>query len=360
MRYSWYCHVVWERNVQIEGRAGLLRGPWLAGSSRGGTIWRRGDNLATARALRPRRGAGLRLWSVGGGIRNLARAAAGRHRGNGRGADRLPDGHPGAGLAASDQRRTHQPAPTSAAPTSATPTRATPRVYDALGDSYASGAGVEPYDEDTCMRSAQAPGRLVDAQSSIVLDDLVACAGATTGDIADQVRALDAETDLVTVSIGGNDVRWAQSVGTCIIADESSCASAVQDSEATAREVLPGRLDTAYGQIREAAPKARVLVTGYARLFTEDRGDYQSGLGVVTGREQTMMNEGADALNEAIAAAAARHGFDFVDVTGRFVEHGVNAPQPWILGFGTSAPFHPTAAGYQAYAEAIVAAVDHP
>lgn len=350
MRYSWYCHVVWERNVQIEGRAGLLRGPWLAGSSRGGKIWRRRDIWRQPeRAGRAAgRACGYGPWVAAYGIwRGLLPAAIAAL------AVALT------GCQTATPARVSPPA-TTAAPTSATLTSATPRVYDALGDSYASGSGVEPYDEDTCMRSVQAPGRLVDAAPSIVLDDFVACAGATTGDIAYQVRVLDAETDLVTVSIGGNDVRWAQSVGTCIIADESSCSTAVKDSEATAREVLPGRLDTAYGQIREAAPKARVVVTGYPRLFTEDRGDYQSGLGVVTGREKAVMNEGADALNEVIAAAAARHGFDFVDVTGRFVEHGVNAPQPWILGFGTSAPFHPTAAGYQAYAEAIVAAVDHP
>ena len=348
MRYSWYCHVVWSGTFKLRvARVYCVVPGWLghraAGQSGGGgTIWRQPERLGRAAG----RACGYGPWVAAYGIwRGLLRAAIAAM------AVALT------GCQTATPARVSPPA-TSAAPTSATLSSATPRVYDALGDSYASGAGVEPYDEDTCMRSAQAPGRLVDAQSSIVLDDLVACAGATTGDIADQVRALDAETDLVTVSIGGNDVRWAQSVGTCIIADESSCASAVQDSEATAREVLPGRLDTAYGQIREAAPKARVLVTGYARLFTEDRGDYQSGLGVVTGREQTMMNEGADALNEAIAAAATRHGFDFVDVTGRFVEHGVNAPQPWILGFGTSAPFHPTAAGYQAYAEAIVAAVD--
>lgn len=57
------------------------------------------------------------------------------------------------------------------------------------------------------------------------------------------------------------------------------------------------------------------------------------------------------------AGAAARHGFDFVDVTDRFVGYGVNAPEPWLLGAFEPGAFHPNLAGYEAYASAVTAAI---
>jgi hypothetical protein len=54
-----------------------------------------------------------------------------------------------------------------------------PVVYDALGDSYGSGAGVPPYD-GLCARSAAAYAVQIDGRMRIELDDFAACAGATT------------------------------------------------------------------------------------------------------------------------------------------------------------------------------------
>jgi hypothetical protein len=69
------------------------------------------------------------------------------------------------------------------------------------------------------------------------------------------------------------------------------------------------------------------------------------------------LNEGADLLNEVVAAAAARHGFQFVDVTERFLDHGVNAPEPWVLGPADPGRFHPNLQGYRAYTAAVTSAV---
>ena len=66
-------------------------------------------------------------------------------------------------------------------------------------------------------------------------------------------------------------------------------------------------------------------------------------------------HNGADLLNRGIAQAAARHDLDFVNVTKRFRNHGVNAPRPWILGALDPGRFHPNTKGYRAYTSAVAA-----
>ena len=45
-------------------------------------------------------------------------------------------------------------------------------------------------------------------------------------------------------------------------------------------------------------------------------------------------------------------------MTQRFIDHGVNAPEPWILGLTDPARFHPNLAGYEAYAAAVTSSVN--
>jgi lysophospholipase L1-like esterase len=226
--------------------------------------------------------------------------------------------------------------------------------YDALGDSYASGFGVPPYD-GACGRSQAGYPPLVDGRMRIALDDFVACGGATTGTLVTggQLEALDESTRLVTLSIGGNDTGWSQAVGACLVGDDRLCATTLGVVTNRITTVLPGLLDAVYAQVAAAAPNAHVVVTGYPRLFSPEHGPF---LGASVA-EQEALNAGADLLNAVIAEAAAEHGFQFVDVTERFAGHGVNAPEPWILGPADPGSFHPTAEGYRAYAAAVTAAI---
>lgn len=231
----------------------------------------------------------------------------------------------------------------------ALPAQAAPRTYDyhALGDSYAAGAGVVP---------EQAHPELLDGRMRIALDDFAATNGATVQSmLARQIDALDGSTDLVTVSIGGNNTGWGNAVGACVtLPDDGFCAAALGQSVSRIETALPTLLNDAYAQIRAAAPGAHVVVTGYPRLFSPEYGAYLNA----SPAEQMAMNDGADLLNGVIAAAAARHDVQFVDVTSRFDGHGVNASQPWVLGLQSPAPFHPTAEGQRAYAAALTAAIN--
>ena len=225
--------------------------------------------------------------------------------------------------------------------------------FDALGDSYASGIGVPPY--GPCGQSEAAYAVQLDGRMKLHLDDFVACSGATTETLVSggQLEALDEGTDLVTLSIGGNDIGWGTVVGACLLGSDELCAAALAASIGAVTNVLPSKLDAVYADIVDRAPNAHVVVTGYPHLFSPEFGDY---LGVSTA-EQQALNDGADLLNSVIAEAADCYGMQFVDVTGRFVGHGVNAPAPWILGPGAGA-FHPNAKGYQAYTAALTSQIN--
>jgi lysophospholipase L1-like esterase len=229
--------------------------------------------------------------------------------------------------------------------------------YDALGDSYASGYGVPPY--EACGRSQDgAYPVLLDGRKQIRLDDFVACAGATTASLVagGQLEALDAGTDLVTVTIGGNDTGWSSAVVACLGGTDEQCAAATAAVRDRITVLLPGRLDALYAQVAGRAPHARVVVTGYARLFSPEYGPFLAA----SVAEQQALNDGADLLNRVVATAAREHGFRFADVTKRFLGHGVNAPDPWILGPFDPGAFHPDADGYRAYAAAVTVAIAKP
>lgn len=239
---------------------------------------------------------------------------------------------------------------------SALPATAAPNdvVYDALGDSYAAGLGVDP---------SQAYPSVLDGRMKIALDDFAAVSGATVGSmLADQLIALDIDTDLVTVSIGGNDIPWTAVVLACAATDDANCQEWLGRASAGIAGVLPSALDQAYTSVRVAAPEAHVAVTGYPRLFSPEYGDYTGVVNFppfglvpfeVTVAEQEAMNALADALNGVIADRAAAHGFQFVDVTSRFAGHGVNSPDNWIGTMDSAGPLHPTVDGQHAYGVAL-------
>lgn len=249
--------------------------------------------------------------------------------------------------------------------TSAIPSVAAPNevIYDALGDSFASGAGSG--DLGFCGQAEEAYPERLDGRMKIVLDDDNTCSGATVQSmLASQLTGLE-DADLVTITIGGNNIGWIPAVGACLLADEQTCAGAVGQSRQLIQNVLPGLLDDAYDAVRAAAPDAHVVVTGYPRLFSPEYGDYAGVLPIGGGipylasvTEQHILNDGADVLNATIAAVAAEHGFQYVDVTQKFDGHGVNAPDAWITDVVHQVPFHPTAEGQNAYAAAVTSQVN--
>lgn len=219
--------------------------------------------------------------------------------------------------------------------------------YVALGDSFASGTGTRDYFEDSgdCLRSPKAYPQLWADANGATSFSFDACSGATTDDLnADQLGSLSADTTLVTVQIGGNDIGFATVIQNCLLGNDEACDGAVSDGEAQTRDELPAKLDATYAGIRSAAPNAEIVVVGYPRIT--ELGD--CGIPGFTDAKRERINAGADVLAEVISEQAQAAGFAYADPRDAFDGHGVCGDPEWINGPSTplQESFHPNVSGH--------------
>jgi GDSL-like lipase/acylhydrolase family protein len=200
-----------------------------------------------------------------------------------------------------------------------------------LGDSYSSGQGGGDYadgtdgDGNTCFRSASAWPRQFAGRLGLVVLPSLACGGATTIDVVDgQVDRINGNPNMITLSIGRDDVRFAEVLQTCI---EHDCVKAftkpgggdvLEDRIARLRAKLPD----VYRSVAAHAPRARVIVVGYPRLFPTAKiarpAPDCAVLRQITSDEMDYLNERITSLDVAISEAAAEARVEFVDVADAF------------------------------------------
>jgi lysophospholipase L1-like esterase len=229
--------------------------------------------------------------------------------------------------------------------------------YAALGDSYASGEGLAPFEAGggACNRSPAAYPRLVAAAEGATVA-FVACTGATVPDLDGQIgAAVTAATDLVTVTIGGNDAGFASVVRECLIGPDP-CS--VLDAEVSASLATLGPvLESAYRRIRRAAPSATLVVVGYPQVVGDPaQVDVDACPAVatpvpglrVTAVEARWLREKGARLSAVVRAAAAAAGARYVDAQAAFAGHEACTGDPWLAGVvlgDARASFHPTGRG---------------
>jgi lysophospholipase L1-like esterase len=244
------------------------------------------------------------------------------------------------------------PTPPGTAPPGPTPPAPPPPVdqYVALGDSFAAGQGTIVYTDDACKRSASAHPALIDAQRANTELTFVACAGADTDDVRnDQLGALGAGTDIVTITVGANDVGFADALAICASQSDANCSTAIASANDAIANALGGLLDALYAEIRAAAPTATIVVVGYPRPFGPAT---CAGTALVSASEQGNINDAADAAGDVIEARAQAAGFSYVDPIPTFTGHAICSAEPFLNGADAGAVegFHPNAAGHTAYA----------
>ena len=224
----------------------------------------------------------------------------------------------------------------------------TPLRYVALGDSYSAASGVLPPDpaaQVDCMRSIRNYPHVIAAAIGAQLTD-VTCgaadtndfAGAQYSDVPPQLDALSGTTQLVTMTIGGNDSSvFINSIVECGIAGASTAGqgspckdrygSSFQD---TIRTTTYPSLVKALQAVRARAPHARVAILGYPWILPATGGCFDR-MPVAEGDVPYLRGVQAT-LNDAVRRAAAATGATYVDMNA--VSNGHDACQPlgvrWI------------------------------
>jgi lysophospholipase L1-like esterase len=215
--------------------------------------------------------------------------------------------------------------------------------YVALGDSYSSGVGAGST-SGSCAQSPNAYPALWAKANSPASFTFAACSGARTSDVINsQLSSLTASTTLVSITIGGNDSGFSSIMETCVLKSTSSCESAVASSEKYVDSTLPGQLNTTLTDIRAHAPNAKIVVLDYPDFYDLS---VKLCLGLSSADHQALDN-GVNALDSTLQAAAVENGATFADVRAQFSGHELCDGAGWLnsvtLPIGNS--YHPTATG---------------
>ena len=255
-----------------------------------------------------------------------------------------------------------------------------PVDYVAIGDSYTAAPLVPNTDaSDTCLRSTGNYPHLIAAELSARLVD-VSCSGADTTDLtgqqvnhgqtkAPQLDAVTAETDLVTIGIGGNDLSLFGSmvVGCLKLYDDDPQGTPCRDHNRRGEgdrllELIPriqGRLVRVIEQVRDRAPDATVVMVDYPQILPPS-GTCPDRLPLAEG-DYAYVDSINRALSDAIRTAADEAGVVSVDVYAASHGHDVCSDQPWVNGVATdpgrALALHPFPAEQQAVADLVLDAL---
>lgn len=250
--------------------------------------------------------------------------------------------------------------------------------YVAFGSSMAAGPGIGPRADGApwrAGRSARNYPHLVAAQLGLDLVD-VTYSGATTANLLrepqhgapPQISALNGSEELVTVTIGGNDVGYVPmlfAAGMPRLARKLPLLGGALRAQLDprAREEALGQVAASLEEVgrtvRSRSPGATVLFVDYLTLLPPPGTSAPplSDTDVATGRHV------AQTLERLTAEAAAATGCGLVRAGEASRAHHAWSAEPWTTKFGLltlfkpgdPAPLHPNAAGMRAVADLVLA-----
>lgn len=235
-----------------------------------------------------------------------------------------------------------------------------------LGDSVASGAGLyTASDASICDRNTEAyPYVLADMLGSTA--QLLACSGASiqNGVLHDQLMATatlpsqvgklpTTPPQLITLTIGANDVKWSSFIVSCVTAN---CGSDKDTADlSSAMTTLSKDLSSLIARLTAMYPSAHIIVTGYYRLFPETNSLCKSP-SLLSDNELAWLDLITTQLNSSIQDSLSSYPpAQYIEPD--FSGHEICTADPWIMDIGEKAPYHPNEAGQHKIAEQIYAKV---
>lgn len=188
-----------------------------------------------------------------------------------------------------------------------------------------------------------------------------------------QAAGLSPSTDIVTVGIGGNDLGFSHIATACIREstgptsapiylylelgiDVANCADYFGDPTTypTAdlftriTDIVAPRIDSVLDAIADLAPNAQVFVVGYPMVTPADATNAcftsptTPDAVPFSGTDLQFIHSVESALDGALQAGAADHGFHFVSTWASTANHTLCSSEPWIWGLTAYLNSEPT------------------
>jgi hypothetical protein len=205
-----------------------------------------------------------------------------------------------------------------------------PLRYVALGDSYSAASGVLPPDPSSplCARSTANYPHVIAAKTGASLTD-VTCGAAETKDffesqypgVAPQLDAVRRRTQLVTMTIGGNDnnvfigaIVKCGAAGLSTLGQGSPCQDQYGNSfrHDIRHSTYPALVKALHGA-RLRAPHARVAILGYPWILPKTEGCFDK-MPIAKG-DVPYLRRVQTTLNNAVRRAAAKTGARYVSMS---------------------------------------------
>lgn len=245
--------------------------------------------------------------------------------------------------------------------------------YVNMGSSFAAGAGTGDAPAGSparCYQSVASYAHLLAARLNLQLDD-VSCGGATSAhllapwnELPAQIDAINEDTRLVTITVGGNDIAYAGNLiaASCEQGEMIRVASlsvpcpppfaVSEDAYAT----LENNLRAAADAIAARAPHARIVFIQYVTLVPQTQCEQSR----FTEEEAAALRVVGARLAAITARAAEASGAETLAMDEVSGEHTPCDSEPWSTGLprdyqGSLAPWHPNHRGMEVIADQLAA-----
>ena len=256
----------------------------------------------------------------------------------------------------------------------ASPPPATPFNYVAVGDSYAAAPGVpDAAPPAGCRKSSNGYPGILARQLKTTSFTNATCSGAKTenitghpqqttdGPVDRQIDGVGATTDLITITIGANDVGLQSDAEGCQVtsADPLPCLNEfVMGNVDRISEAITAQLpawEALIDRLRDTAPHARIVVVGYG-TFVRPGGCFPAQ--PVLPRDADYLQSKLNELDDVQQQLATKKTVDYFDTRPLSQGHDICAAPSdrYIEGFvptGSAVRLHPNAFGETAVGNAL-------
>ncbi|MGH9050940.1 MAG: SGNH/GDSL hydrolase family protein [Acidimicrobiia bacterium] len=258
--------------------------------------------------------------------------------------------------------------------------------YVALGDSFTAGPliPIQQPDPYGCLRSDHDYPHLAAPALGLPRFRDVSCSGADTDDMTEaqgvspgpnppQFDALDADTTVVTVGIGGNDIGFSEIATSCgsLVPFGTPCqdqyvVNGVDEISRRIAETAP-KVAAVINGIHDRSPAATVYVVNYLPILPEEPLLPGAPEGCwpqvpIAWDDVPYLRAKQQELNAMLATQAAANGAVLVDAYTAGIGHDacqlplLRWVEP-VVPASPAAPLHPNLSGMQGTADALLAAV---